>query len=46
MKQIEERRATLAGPGITSHLLKSNNISSLVAGDHSEGLRKYAYSLL
>ena len=46
LKPIEERRATLAGPGISSYLLKSNNISILVAGEHSEGLRKYAYSLM
>lgn len=46
MKPIEEKRATLAGPGITSHLLKSNKISSLVTGENSEGLRKYNYSLM
>lgn len=46
IKALEERRATLAGPGINSHLLKSHNISILVVETHNENLRRYAYSYL
>lgn len=42
---IEERRATLAAPGITTELLKSNEISTLVINDKGI-MRRYAYSFL
>lgn len=44
IKPMEDRRATLAGPGINSPLLKSHRISELVGSSQSHELRKYAYT--
>lgn len=44
-KKTEDRRATLAQPGITSHLLKDNKISELVLNSDN-GTRKYSYGFM